>query len=490
MTLFRQLTYHLNKKSSTIAFVIDEKEFTYQEFANHIITIQQTLLNNGFLVNDKIIIFTYDDIETYASILAVWLLGGAFIPINPKHPKERNVLILNQINTKFKLSSNKEDGGLCTKNLQSNSETLVVNKRDAQSLMYILFTSGSTGTPKGVPISYKNINSFITDFAKEYKLNKEDKFLQIYDLTFDASIHCYLLPLYLGASIYTVSPNKIKYLEAYKLLDKKELTFAKFPPSVLSYLKPFFKKIHLPKLKYSLLGGESLDLALVKQWQNCVPNAEIYNVYGPTEATINTHIFPITTHTDFNKTHHGTVCIGKPFGSNKALVINECNEQITNNTQGELCLFGNQITNQYHNNIEKSKQAFIKINNKLVYKTGDLVYQDVDGDFIFCGRIDNQVQIQGYRVELSEIENTAREFNNALNFTVLASKNKFNVLEITLFTEKLSTEIKHLLQFLKTQLPFYMIPSKIINLDKFPQTAGGKIDKQALLKLVENEIHK
>ena len=480
--LFERLTYHLNHQSEQIAFVINGQEYSYQYFKDKISSIQQLLLQNNFHEGDKTIIYTYDDIETYASILAVWFLGGVFIPINPKHPKDRNALILNQISTKFKLSSNKKDTELITKELNQTDKKLIVKAREKDSLMYILFTSGSTGTPKGVPISYKNSNAFIRDFAKEFQLNSNDKFLQIYDLTFDASIHCYLLPLFLGASIYTVSPNKIKYLEAYKLMEKQDLTFAKFPPSVLSYLKPYFKKINLPKLKYSLLGGESLDFELVKQWQNCVPNAKIYNVYGPTEATINTHIFSIPKNMDNKKTYNGTVSIGKPFGSNKAIVIDKNGKLIIDNSKGEMCLYGDQITNQYFNNLEKTKQAFATINQQFVYKTGDLVYQDSDGDFIFCGRIDNQVQVQGYRVELSEVENAARQFKKALNFAVISAKNRLNVLEIVLFTEQLTTETAELQNFLKTRLPFYMVPSKIINLEKFPQTAGGKIDKQSLLK--------
>jgi len=483
--LFEKLTYQLTQNSDKIAFVIDEQEFTYDDFTNKIIDIQQLLLNNNFFGDQKVVVYTYNNIETYASILAIWLLGGTFIPINPKHPKERNNLILDQIKPEFSLSSNREDFVLFTKTtFQDKDKNLIVNLRNDNSLMYILFTSGSTGTPKGVPIYYKNINAFIKDFSLEYNLSSEDKFLQIYDLTFDASIHCYLLPLFLGASIYTVSPNKIKYLEAYKLIDKQKLTFAKFPPSVLSYLKPYFNKINLSSLKYSLLGGESLDLDLVKQWQNCVPNAQIYNVYGPTEATINTHIFKITKEVNINKSYNGTISIGKPFGSNKAFVLDNDGNIITDHTKGELCLYGNQITDKYFNNQDKTYQSFIEFEGKTIYKTGDLVYKDKDNDYIFCGRIDNQVQIQGYRVELSEIENIAKKHQKALNFSVISVKNRLNVLEIVLFTEKLETETIELLDFLKNKLPFYMVPSKIINLDKFPQTAGGKIDKQALKKSI------
>ncbi len=481
--LFEQLKYQLENQLENDALIINEHHYSYGELANKIANIQQLLLQDNFKIEAKTIIYTYDDLETYAAILSVWFLGGTFIPINPKHPKKRNQLILDQVLAKHYLSSKNDKNCINTTITSNKKAKIIYTKRDENTLMYILFTSGSTGTPKGVPISYKNINSFITDFAEEYKLNKQDKFLQIYDLTFDASIHCYLLPLYLGASIYTVSPNKIKYLEAYKLMDKQQLTFAKFPPSVLAYLKPFFNKINLPKLKYSLLGGESLNLDLITSWQNCAPNATIQNVYGPTEATINTHIYTIPKNNP--KTYNGVLSIGKPFKQNKAFIIDENNQLITNKDKGELCLYGNQITNNYFNDLEKTKQAFVIINNQLVYKTGDLVYKDNDGDYLFCGRIDSQVQIQGYRIELSEIENAARKYQKAINYKAVTKTNKLNVLEIVLFTEKLTTETTALLNFLKTQLPNYMIPSKIINLDVFPKTAGGKIDIQSLIKTLK-----
>ena len=483
MMLLDKIKYNLENLSNKNAFIIDEQFYTYNDFKNTIIAIQQLLLKNNFKQNNKVLIYIENNLETYASIFAVWFLGGVFIPINPKHPKERNDLVISQLQYFIALSSKKQENALATKNLQQPTKKLVFNNRTIDSLMYILFTSGSTGTPKGVPISYKNIHYFITDFNKNYTLNASDKFLQIYDLTFDASIHCYVLPLYLGASVYTVSPNKIKFLEAFKLLDKHQLTFAKFPPSVLAYLKPYFKKINLPKLKYSLLGGESLPIQLVDSWRKCVPNAIIQNVYGPTEATINTHIYTIPKNISPKNLYNGIVSIGKPFGSNQSFVIDKNNLVLSNNVKGELCLFGNQIATKYFKNSKKTKESFVVINHQEVYKTGDLVYLNDENNYVFCGRIDNQVQIQGYRVELSEIENAARKFDKARNFCAISIENKFNALEIFLFTEKLIVDTTFLYDFLKLQLPTYMLPKKIINLETFPLTSGGKIDKQALKKL-------
>lgn len=480
--LLAKIHNHLKDSNKNLAFFIEENYFSYSDLHHKIAGIQKLLLKNKVQKNDIVLVNVYNDIETYASILAIWFLGATFVPINTKHAKKRNVLIEKQIKYKVKLSSNPNDeNSICTKEVNTQKE--IVNNSFSDQILYILFTSGSTGVPKGVPISHENLQHFIVDFANEFPLQKTDKFLQIYDLTFDASIHCYVLPLFLGASVFTVSPNKIKYLEAYKIMKKQQITFAKFPPSVLTYLQAFFNRIQLPNLKYSLLGGESLDATLAQKWQNCIPNAAIFNVYGPTEATINTHIFNFTKNYNATKNYRGTVAIGKTFGNNKAFVVNDKNEILPANTKGELCLFGKQLTKGYFNNDEKNKTAFFYIDNQKVYKTGDIAKQDNDGDFIFYGRKDHQVQIQGYRVELQEIVEIAKQFGNALQYVAVAVKNKLAVNHIVLFSENLQEDTKKMHQFLQNNLPTYMVPFKIVSLDKFPQTASGKTDYNTLKEI-------
>ncbi len=477
-----KIASNLKNKSNNLAFFIHEKEYSYAFLLNKVLAVQQKLLKENLQKNDIVLVVTYDDIETYASILAIWFSGGTFVPVNPKHPAERNNRIALQMPIKLKLSSNKNDTEyIYTKDLKAKNT--LINKAEINQVLYILFTSGSTGIPKGVPISYKNLHSFITNFANEFKINSKDKFLQIYDLTFDASIHCYVLPLFLGASIFTVSPNKIKYLETYKLLEKHKLTFAKFPPSVLVYLQPFFNRISLPKLKYSLLGGEALPQQLAVKWQKCLPNGKIYNVYGPTEATINTHIFNVTDNFNKTKSYNEIVSIGKPFGNTKAIIIDSNLNELSINNKGELYISGEQITSGYYKNPQKNNNSFLTLNNQRYYKTGDLVFKDQDGDFMYCGRIDKQIQIDGYRIELQEIESIVRIFNQSKNVFITTQKNPLNGLEIILFTENLQTTIQELQDFLKQNLPFYMIPTKIVNLEKFPLLTNGKLDSVKIKKL-------
>jgi len=159
--------------------------------------------------------------ETYASIFAVWFSGGTIIPINPNHPKERQKLILDQVEFTFVVGKNENipknisGNRIDTSTVELSNQKLVIAEEDSDRLLYILFTSGSTGIPKGVPITLRNLDSYITNNLTLFpELNEESRSLQIFDLTFDASLQSYVMPMTVGACIYPVSSKKIKYLEA------------------------------------------------------------------------------------------------------------------------------------------------------------------------------------------------------------------------------------------------------------------------------------
>ncbi|MBN2662727.1 MAG: AMP-binding protein [Bacteroidales bacterium] len=488
--LFEKILNNFTQFNDRTAFVIEDSAYSYNFLKNRISSIYKELKRKKTEQNDAIVIYTYNNIDTYAAIISTFLIGATFIPINSAHPTHRNQRILNQISAKEIISTNNSDNPTINPVNLADSITNIILKPNDKSIAYILFTSGSTGVPKGVKISYKNINSFIVNFKNYFKnLTENDRFLQIYDLTFDASLHCYLLPLFLGASVYTVSPTKLKFIQAYKIMDKYKLTFAKFPPSVLHLLLPYFNKIKLEHLKYNLLGGEEFKTHIAESWQKCVPNGQIYNVYGPTEATINTHIFPVNISEINTKSNNGIISIGKTFGENKAIIVDEKNNKKNTNEIGELCLGGEQVAIGYFNDTEKTNASFLQINETKFYKTGDLAYIDKDNDFIYIGRKDNQVQIQGYRVELSEIEKIAANYNNQLNYVAVTAENNTQAIEIFLFTLNLS-DLNDFKFFLNNNLPAYMLPSKIINLKTFPLLPSGKIDKNKLKEIAKNELSK
>ena len=477
------------------AFCINDRFYTYREFWNLISKIR-TLLKQLDLSEPKIGLVVNDDLETYASIFAIWMEGMAYVPLHPKHPIERNLDIVEQANLKKVLDSSQDT---------EYKNSLVVNTSDCDSLelttdilhisddslAYILFTSGSTGKPKGVQISFKNLDSFVSAFlATGFKLDHTDKCLQCFDLTFDVSVQSFLVPLIHGASVYTVPHNQIKYSYVFGLLDDHELTFGVFAPSMIWLLKPYFHEIYLQKLRYCILTAEASPVDLVKEWAKCIPNAQIFNFYGPTEATIYCIYYKIEKNKPI-KEANGTLAIGKPFKDLYAIIVDENMQVVEKGTKGELYVSGNQVTNGYWKNPERNQEAFIMLDYKgksrKFYKTGDLCLEDDDHDILYFGRLDNQVKIQGFRIELGEIEFHARATIGGKNAIAFIYQGQTGSNEIALCLETDYLDKDSILTSLKTILPSYMVPSQVYNLEKFPLNTSDKVDRKQVKSLFASQ---
>jgi len=502
--MIEQIKSSCEKFPTRNAFVIDGKAFTYTRFAE-ITSKIRLVLETESCANEQLIgVIESNDVETYCSIYACLFTGKTFVPLNPGNPVDRNMDILNQTEIKTILSAQSNDkinelaiasgvNIVYTKTLPETTINLELRAIDESTNAYILFTSGSTGVPKGVPLTRKNLFSFIEAFfALGYQVDENDKFLQMFDLTFDLSLMCYIAPLCIGASVYPVPIVGIKYTHIYNIMEDAKITFALMVPSILAYLRPYFEEINFPQVKYSLFCGEALYADISREWQKCIPNALIQNVYGPTEATIFCLTYDLEKDSEKIKSVNGIVCIGKPMMNMGAIVVDETNKLLPAGSKGELCLTGNQLTNGYWKNPQKNKEAFftIPINGaeQTFYRTGDLAFQDSYGDFIFSGRIDNQVKIQGFRVELSEIEHHAREFVKQNQVAAIAHTNKIGNQQIHLFVEDYSGEIDELENHLKLKLPLYMIPSSFSSLKIFPLNVNGKVDRKELKKILASSL--
>ncbi|MCT4644906.1 MAG: AMP-binding protein, partial [Carboxylicivirga sp.] len=340
------------------AFFINEEHTTYDSLNFIIGGIAEAVIQKTNGLKQCIGIIEGNDIETYASVLAVLMTGNTFVILNPNNPEERNLKIIKATEMKLILSSNEDYPSnynnhcvvISNQNVRNTEgiSNLTLDIPDDQ-LAYIIFTSGSTGEPKGVPITHKNLDAFYTAYKQiGFKLSCNDRMLQVFDLCFDPSVVSMLHPLTLGACAYTVSQNEVKYTQVYELLEDEELTFAAIPPSLLSYLQPYFDEIKLPSLRYLILTAEASKQQLIEQFRTCIPNAEIFNLYGPTEGTIycTSYKVPLSDVKHYN----GMLAIGKEFYGTTALILDEDKNILKNGQKGELCIAGNQILNAYWHN--------------------------------------------------------------------------------------------------------------------------------------------
>lgn len=475
------------------AFCIDDEFYTYQQFGEYISKIRSALVKQKS-IEQKVGLVVNDDIETYASILALWLEGKCYVPLHPNQPIDRCMDIVEQVQATLILDSSDDTRyvqvkTLMTKKLNFIGDNLNIDEFYSDNdLAYILFTSGSTGKPKGVMITRENVGAFMDSFWKTgIKINEDDRCLQCFDLTFDVSVQGYLVPLCKGSCCYTVPHGQIKYIYAAGLIEDHQLTFGAMAPSMLRYMKPYFDEMDASSMKVSILTAEACPLSLMEEWYQCATNTEIFDFYGPTEATIYCTYYKLTKGGE-NKTLNGIISIGQPMANVVAIIIDENKNLVTPGEKGELCVAGSQVTSGYWNNPERNKEAFFEkeIDGKMLrfYHTGDLCYMESDGNIMYSGRLDNQAKIQGFRVELGEIEFHVREFLGDKNAVAIAFDNQMDLTEIAVFIESESFDTGELINHMRSKMPAYMMPTKIYFEPVFPLNSNDKIDRNKLKTLI------
>jgi non-ribosomal peptide synthetase component F len=281
----------------------------------------------------------------------------------------------------------------------------------------------------------------------------------------------FLIPLTIGGSFYIIDKHKVKPIAIYEVLESKKITFALMVPSVIKTLEPYLRNETINGLKYSQFCGETLTVSQVESWQNICPNTQIDNVYGPTEATIYCTRYRVVKNRPI---HHykGIVSIGKPMYGTTLNVIND-----------ELLIGGGQVTSGYINEILNTT-SFALIDNMRFYKSGDLAVLN-DTEFYCLGRLDRQVKIQGFRVELSEIEYTfGLLFPNHESVAIYVDfKNQGRII-LCVLAHHSPLDINNIIAQLREKLPAYMVPEQIQIWGKWPLNSNGKID----IKQLSNEI--
>jgi D-alanine--poly(phosphoribitol) ligase subunit 1 len=491
MNLFYNLKDAIQQNYKNNAFCIDNTFYTYLDLACCISQIRNEIHLHIPTEEKNIGLVTNDDLETYAAILALWLEGKSYIPINPDVPISRNENVINQASIKTIIDSSLRS--MFEKNSIIESRQLSTSKIDLDpketsndDLAYIIFTSGTTGEPKGVPISRLSLSNIIEALIfLGINIDHADKCLQMSELTFDVSITSFLYPLLYGACVYTIPKDKIKYSYIYGLIEDQQLTLIQLVPSILNYFKPYFDEIFFPQVKYCTLTAEALPVDLAAEWSECIPNARIFNLYGPTENTVWSTCYEFNRNGN-NLSKNGILSIGKFTKGTLGIIVDENNNIVPNGDKGELCLCGVQLTPGYFNKDELTKKSFFSVNGEnglqRFYKTGDLCVMENSADILYLGRIDLQAKIQGFRVELSEIEFHCRCFLNDKNVVAIKLTNQIHNSEIGIVIESENFDILEFIKYLKIKMPSYMIPSKIRFIAKIPLNGNGKIDRAALEK--------
>ncbi len=485
-TLSQKLEQTVRQFPEANALYIHERFYTYSRFWEMVQNVYLQIPRSTTF--SRIGIYCNDDVYTYAAIVAVNAYGAAYVPLNKKNPVERNKIIVQESGIELLLTSI-ENSGLKTiaGNVEivtiagieerSPSEIELKKINEVNQTCYILFTSGTTAAPKSIPVSNGNVNSFFNYYLSHYDFNERDRFLQVYELTFDVSVFSFFMPLLVGACCYVLPDTGIKFMKTAGYLQQHKITIVSMVPGILSYLEQYLPEINLPELRYSFFSGDALYHSLAVKWNRSVTNAEIHNFYGPTETTIVCTRYIFNEEQSAEESVNGIVPLGKAFDGMEFLIVDENNIPVE---KGELCFTGTQVIEAYLNGAHE--ECFFNHKGKRYYKTGDVAAENSNGNLVFYGRTDEQVKINGYRVELKEVE-AAIEKISASKCKVIAVKDKNQRNTLCAFIALYEINKIQLINALSAVLPDYMVPQEFISLDEFPLNLNGKIDKNKLIHL-------
>ena len=444
-----------------------------------------------------------------------YLPAGRYVPLNPKFPTARNAVIANSAGLEQIICDPRDRAQVETLNNDNISAVLVSDElyNDANSveaiqpkvldweisaetsrddLAYVMFTSGTTGVPKGVPITHGNVLNYVKNILSLTALTENDRFSQTFDLTFDLSVHDMFICWAVGGSLH-VLPERMVMAPA-KFIKEHEITIWFSVPSTIGFMQKLrmLEPHSYPSLRHSWFCGEALPAESARRWQAAAPNTIVENLYGPTEATIAFTAYRWRGDEHDASLTGGYVPIGTALGNLETVIIDGSNAQVSGNTAGELCLGGNQLSPGYWRNEQKTQEVFFErkyggLKHSRWYRTGDLAKFNSQGEIEFIGRVDNQVKILGYRVELGEVERIIRQAAGTdLVAAVAWPLEGSGASGIVAFICGASETTEDIIDECKNSLPSYMVPKSVRNMDSFPLNANGKVDRKALQQLLKN----
>lgn len=349
---------------------------------------------------------------------------------------------------------------------------------------YIMYTSGSTGTPKGVTISHRGVLDYTKWVVDTFPITGESIIGMQSAFHFDNSVFDMFVSLYTGAK--TMIIPEILFMYPEKLMDymqQSRISVIFWVPTVMISIANggVLEEKPLPDLKLILFAGEVMPNTQLNIWRKYLPDCMYVNMYGPTESTDIVTYYIV----DREYENHETLPIGIPCANMKAVILNDKNEQCAVGEQGELCIGGSGIAMGYWNSPEISQKAFIQnpLNKNYyerLYRTGDLVYENEEGNIIFIGRADSQIKLRGNRIELGDLESAASAIEGVDSCCALFDREKEEIVLFIETTQEIAAR-KFKLE-LKKYVPAYMVPGRIITMEKFPHTPSGKIDRVGLKK--------
>ncbi|MCH2224503.1 MAG: amino acid adenylation domain-containing protein [Crocinitomicaceae bacterium] len=500
--LFEPFDESVTLNPEKIAVIDGQNKISYQEIQNLSNQIANKLRSEGVTANEHVGIMMNKGWEQVPTTLGIMKSGGAYLPLDPTMPESRLAYILEKANVKnLIVSKSVLASGTnipatvkififeeCFRNESTLQPTIIQSIED---LAYTIFTSGSTGFPKGVMIDHRGALNTCLDINRRYKLGAETVVLALSALYFDLSVYDVFGVLGCGGTVVYPDYQKLRDPGHWaELVESYGVTVWNSVPELMNMFMEFnalLGKKTFEQLRLVMMSGDWIPVTLPEKIKQAVPNARIISLGGATEASIWSIYHEIE---DVDPTMK-SIPYGKALANQTMHVFNDQLEPCPMLTTGNIFIGGIGVAKGYLKDDEKTQKHFIKHpkTGEIVYKTGDLGRVLRNGEIEFLGREDFQVKVQGYRIELGDIENAILRSGKVKATLVDVKKDVVgnNYLVAYVVPQLEDIDEKEMTVFLQDELQSYMIPKFTINLKELPKTKNGKIDRKQLPEPRSNE---
>lgn len=509
--MIEYLELSFRKHPDAPALVLGSDTFTYSDMEGIAKCWASVLVEAARGKPKRVGILGYRSKTSYLGTLACMFAGAAFVPLNPRFPldRTRRMIELADLDAIFVDGAALPQIGVLLEGLPKQPAIITPDTRSGETpystafdahylsraipvsslpsiqqgdMAYLLFTSGSTGQPKGVAITYGNLKAFLDTNLQRYQFAPGDRLSQTFDQTFDLSIFDLYMAWASGACVVSMQP--IELLAPVPFINKHKITVWFSVPSLAAIMQKnkFLKPESMPSLRWSLFCGEGLLQSTAEAWQQAAPNAILENLYGPTELTIACSAHRWDPLTSPRQCVNGMVPIGQIYPGLEAVIVDEDGQVLPKNAKGELCIAGAQTFAGYWRAPELTEaQTIMRTDDNgnavRYYRTGDIAQLNGEGNYICHGRRDHQIKLNGYRIELAEIEAMLRNLGCAEAVALPWPAHSHE--KIVAFVSGMADGAQ-IYDAVRQRLPAYMVPAQIHAVAAMPLTPNGKIDRNAL----------
>jgi amino acid adenylation domain-containing protein len=494
-----------------VAVIADDgTELTYGDFDARVNALAHLLVEEGVRVGDRVAVAMPRSADLVVALAGVIRTGAAYVPIDPDYPAERVKHILADAEPRAVITDRHTAGAhhhvltehpvrilfIDDESVQRHLDAGVIDPPEVSRPLlpadaaYVIFTSGTTGRPKGVQITHQAIVNRLWWMRDLYRIGAPDRVLLKTPFTFDVSVWEFFLPLVTGAVVIVAQDGGHKdpqYL--LEVIDRRAVTITHFVPSMLqAFLTSDPDRTSVESVRRVFCSGEALPVSPAAGAVALFENADLHNLYGPTEAAVDVTAHPVV---QAELVDAVGVPIGVPVANTTARVLDAWLRPVPVGVAGELYLGGVQLADGYVARPGLTADRFVadpfSDQGARLYRTGDVVRWNSQGQLEYLGRSDDQVKIRGYRIELGEISAVLEQYPGVSGAAVVILNHPAGGKYLAAYVTTASTTTAEdavlfdaLREHLAQSLPDYMVPATFLRLDRFPVTANGKLDRRAL----------